>query len=240
MDNSKPIELYLRELKYRFYYFIFSLLLCIILVLYKMDTILFIILANLPKKELIATEIYEIFISYIIIITNLSLLFCYPLLVYNLFSFFCNAWTIKEKKIFLYWIIIINCFLLNNFFLTYSFLIPTLSLFFYNIEQLHNNFAIRYEIKIINFIYWFFNNLLSFMNIYIFPLSLVTFFKFYQIVKSLKVQRRYFLTLNLLISFVLSPDILSQVIILFLLSINYETFVLIIILKKINIIKSLK
>nr|AIA61072.1 Sec-independent translocase component C [Cyanidiaceae sp. MX-AZ01] len=239
MFINKPVNLYLKELKHSCYYFFFSLLFCIIIISYKINTILFFIITSLPRKELIATEIYEIFLSYLIIIVNFSFLFCYPLLVHNLFSFFCNAWTKEEKRIFLQWLLIMIYFLFNNLIFTYIFLIPLLSLFFYTLEQMNNNFIIYYEIKINNFVYWFFNNLLSFTNMYIFPLSLIVFVKSYQMVKLLKIQRRYFILLNLILSLFLSFDLISQILILTLLCINYEIFIFIIIINKIKIIKNI-
>ncbi|BBU60059.1 Sec-independent protein translocase TatC (mitochondrion) [Cyanidioschyzon merolae] len=234
--NIRPIKLYLIELKYRFYYFLFGLLICSCIILYKIKTIFFVILSSLPKKELIATEIYEIFSNYLIIITNFSLLFCYPLIIYHLFSFFCNAWIKKEKQVFLHWVKIIIYVLLNNLIFTYSFFIPILSSFFYNLEQQNNIFMIHYEMKINNFIYWFFNNLLSFVNVYIFPLSLLVFSEKYRTIKLAKNYRRYLLLLNLMLSFLLSFDIISQLIILLLLCINYEIMIIINIFEKIKTI----
>nr|UNJ18885.1 SecY-independent transporter protein [Cyanidioschyzonaceae sp. 1 FvB-2021] len=239
MFINKPINLYLKEFKYSCYYFFLSLLFCIIIILCKINTILFFIIISLPRKELIATGISEIFLSYLIIIINFSFLFCYPLIVHNLFSFFCNAWTKEEKQIFSQWLLIIVYFLFNNLIFTYIFLIPLLSLFFYTLEQINNNFIIYYEIKINNFVYWFFNNLLSFVNIYTFPLSLLVFVKSYQTVKLLKIQRKHFMLLNLILSLFLSFDLISQILILTLLCINYEMFIFIIIINKIKIIKNI-
>lgn len=231
---------YIKELKWRFFYFIFALINCMLIIYYQIPQIivLLIILTNKNNNlKLIATEISEIFAQYLFICVNLSALLCFPLIVYHLYAFLNNAWYKQEKLLIFNWIILSLYFYLSNILFIYNYIIPITWDFFYHFElNIANIFIIKNETKIYNYINWLFTFLFLSANLTIIPLSLVTFFENLQNIKLLKKIRKYYFIFSMSIGIILSdPNPFIQLLIAFWFIFNYEIYYLYVIIRKLKI-----
>nr|UNJ18920.1 SecY-independent transporter protein [Cyanidiaceae sp.] len=179
--------------------------------------------------KLIATEVSEIFKEYISISLTLSTFISFPFLMYQIISFFSNAWYKFERKEVKNWILLSYIIITYNCIFIYFCIIP-LSWNFFSSFQISNKktyylFNIQNEIKIVNYIKWIFSSIFTTGNILIFPLSLVLF-NIKTDANSLKNLRRYFIIFCLLFINVFDLDIITQFMINLCTFFYYETLIL--------------
>nr|YP_010007673.1 Sec-independent protein translocase protein [Cyanidium caldarium]QNR39840.1 Sec-independent protein translocase protein [Cyanidium caldarium] len=227
-----PFKIYTQEWKWRFIYSVICLI---------TTTLNFYMSIKIPLSfliwptfkynniKLIATEVSEIFKEYVFISLTLSTFICFPFLIYQIFSFFSNAWYKSEKKKVKNWIFF-NCItIIYNCLLIYFYIIPFSWNFFSNF-QLNNNelylsFNIQNEIKIVNYIKWIFSSIFTIGNILIFPLGLILL-NIKININNLKNIRRYFIIFCLFLINILDLDIMTQLIISLNIFIYYEISIL--------------
>jgi len=231
----------LKEIKYRFLYIIFSYLLnCIVLYFYINELIYIFILPLLKLNSInfsnyfIFTGITDIFIVYLYLVLLCSLYLLYPFIIYNIKLFLKNSLYFYEYKFLLYLIILSLFFFMGSIFLLYFIILPLSWNFFISFENIseYNIYNIYFESKIDNYLFLCCNIL--FYIILIFQLPVIVFILiWYRILnisflfKSKKIIYIIFLLIATLFS---SPDIISQLIVFFLLLILYEIFIYILLL----------
>lgn len=171
------------------------------------------------------TEIFDVYIKIIIfIVFQIGLLF----ITYHMFIFFSYALFKKEYEILKSVFKLVSLSWLVSSSISHCFLIPLTWNFFLSFHNLllNNSFNIYFEAKIIEY-FDFYIYFYAICNIYFQVVSLLFFFFTYLSIslKNIRKFRKLYYFSFILFSTLLSPDILSQCIIGFLLILFYEIFI---------------
>lgn len=238
LNNSQIFYDNIKELEYRGYYIILSILNTFIVSYYYINQIIFVItkylLCNMESQRFIFTKITEVFYTYIQFSLITSLFITIPFILLN-FWFFLIPGLYQYERFYL------NCFfflifLLFNFsfIISYNYIIPTVLKFFLYFENNNIYYPLHFEAKINDYLFPIYLFLFNLMICFQFP-SLIIFFVFFDIInyEYLIIYRKYFYLLFFLLSGLIAPpDFYSQLILFIILVFFFEIFLFFIIFFK--------
>lgn len=212
---------YLHEIKYRFYYCIFSYFFNFIISFYYIKEALFISvkpLLNINKNSefsyFIFTDMVDVLFVYIKISFIISIVCVIPFIFIQVW-FFLLGGLFNYEKFFLFFILIFSVCLFSGVVLfLYNFMIPFIWFFFVNFEltSINSLFGIYYEARINDYIDFMFYIFFIFCCLLQLPVIMV-FLIYYKVVniKFFIDYRKYFIITMFILGGVFSPpDIFSQ------------------------------
>ena len=124
----------IKELQYRFYYIILSIILTFICSYFYINQIIFVItkylLYSMNSQRFIFTKITEVFYTYIQFSLITSLFICLPFILINLWLFFIPGLYKSERFYLNCFLIFIIFFFIFSFIISYYYIIPTILKFF--------------------------------------------------------------------------------------------------------------
>ncbi len=228
--------IHLQELKYRFYYIIYSFLLSITYCAYNWESLFYffikilnvfpVIQKYLILNNFIYTGIMDIFINILFFCLVLCFLSNITLILFHIISFLITGLYTYELKLYLILSFISLSLLYITIFFTYTKMLPNIYIFFLQINELHNNnlFNFNFEIHIsdlINLIYK-----ITLFSCIISQLPIMLYIGYYLNLCNSTILQNYknififliFLFMNLLIPL----DILNAILIYLLILILYE------------------
>jgi Sec-independent protein secretion pathway component TatC len=235
---------YILEIKNRLFFLFLTYCSIILVTYFYKEILLFLIIKpnyTFNKKSVnlyyfIFTAVTEIFSVYIQLIFFIGFQFFLIFLFYHMFIFFSSALFKKEyillkiifKNIVLIWML--------SSFISHYIIIPGTWNFFLSFQDLiikTDSFSIHFEAKIMEYLY-FYIYLYYICCIYFQVVTLFFFFLNYINIslKSVKKYRKLYFFGFVIFSTLLSPDVISQILVSFILIVVYEIFIIFIIFSK--------
>lgn len=229
------IQKHANELKIRFVY-IFILFVLTFSVAYYYTEILIYIISNpflqskinrfhIIEKDFICTNIFEVFYTYILISFILALCLIIPVTMYILLDFFKIGLYSYEKKSLIQFLWLSFVLVLFTFIFIYVIVLPIFFSFFLNFEDITTTYyTVKFEQKLIDYIYLTIDLFLTFLILSQLPLivfcclalNLISF-------KVLKSNRRLFIFISFIVGCLLStPELTTLLLISFPLIISFE------------------
>lgn len=138
-------QLFLQEIKWRFFYFFFSIFCSFSIAFYFFEDILFLFTSSLshfqemPHISLVFTNPSEAFFSNFHLSFFISFYFAFPSLILHLFSFAKNGLFLHEKKYFRIIIFLSTLLWILSFLFTLCLFLPTV-FFFFQKFHIHSHF----------------------------------------------------------------------------------------------------
>ena len=227
--NNPPIfYLYLNELKLRFLYCCLTIIISSIICYIYSDQIIYILtnnlLSNMKSHRFIFTTLTEIFFTYIKFSIITGVLISWPFIIFQIWLFLLPGLYKFEKLILDFFILISLISFIFSIIINYYIILPNILKFFLNFENNNNFFPLHFEAKLENYLLFtlklFANIILCFQFPFIICILLffnVISYKFF--INNRKIFYIIFLFLSAIIA---PPDVYSQLLIFFLLSILYE------------------
>ncbi len=214
--HDVPIVTYIKEIKYRALYMLYSLLVTSISCYYYKEEIFYII--SLPLGHtFIYTDVVEAFITYLKLSIFLGLYFSYPLITYQVWCFFLPGLFLYEKKLIRVFILISNILYYIASILGHYMLFPTAFIFFQSFQRKGYDKILNIELQAKIQEYILFNIKMIYGLSICFQLPMALLFIWFlnkQIYLWFVGKRRVIYIFSFVIAAILSPpDILSQFII---------------------------
>nr|AVK39573.1 Sec-independent protein translocase [Sheathia arcuata] len=229
-----PLIIYFKEIFWRIFYCILSLILIVIISFYYIEFIFLFELYPLIKlshKKFIATHITELFDSVLQMCFFMISINGFPLIAYHIFTFFKSSWFNYQITLVWRYLFILLILVYLSFFFTNIFLLPQMYNFFTQWEMFQESkiLHISLEARIYLYLQWInctYNSISFFFSLSLIILFLILLFlppyKFYLFIKLYKKQ---ILFIQILILFILSPpDFWVQVFLVFASSLLLEFF----------------
>ena len=200
------------SLKLRIYYVLYAFLMSILSFYKNGDIILYFftkpfLIQNI-KKTFIFTNLFEGFISILVISIFCSACIILPLIVYHFFEFYKDGLFKREKDFLSLLLKLIVSLLLVSFLMTYYVFFPTAIKFFLSFEQtsVYSSFQLYLQPKILDYIILNITFLIGLLAILILPISfsLLLSFNFISTIFVYK-NRRFNILLCFIIGCVFSP-----------------------------------
>lgn len=206
------------ELKLRFIYYIFTLILTIICCYIYSDEIIYIfvepIISKMNSQRFIFTNLKEIFFMYFEFALIGGFFFSLPILIGQIFFFFINGLFKYEIKI-IYFITFISFILFFlGFGLGYYYIMPSAWDFFLLFEQKNNFFPLHFEAKLNTYLFFTLNILLSIILSFQLP-TVIFLFLFFKdltnkVVNFFSQRKLNYLILISLSTLISTPEIINQ------------------------------
>lgn len=195
---------HIKEIKHRFIYIIYSLILSISYCIYNWETLLyaFVKILNNSKElqkyivlnDFIYTGVMDIFFNIIIFSLIISLIVNVPLIIFEILSFFISGCYLYEIKLYTKITLIGLIFFYVSLYIAYTEIFPSIYLFFLKMNNLNNTnlFNFNFEVHIddiINFIskITLFSSFLSQLPIVIYVLNYLNILTSYTLFKYKKI-----------------------------------------------------
>tara|TARA_B100001142_G_scaffold300436_1_gene325206 strand:+ start:31597 stop:32349 length:753 start_codon:yes stop_codon:yes gene_type:complete len=216
------------ELKLRFYYFLLTLIITISICYIYSDAIIYMfvnpLLIKMNSQRFIFTSLKEIFFMYLKFSFLLGLLFSFPIFILQLLLFLSNGLYKYEIKIILFFLIFSGLLFIIGFLLGYKIIIPNAWNFFLEFENKNIFFPLHFEAKLNTYIFFILNLLLGIIICFQIPAFLFIFFSFnfFKSFQFLKNRKLIYILSCFAGTLISSPDIFSQLFILFMFITIYE------------------
>ena len=229
-----PLQRYLLEVKWRFFYCSLTFLLCFYISIVFIDT-LFLIeikpLTSLGHKSFLATHVTDFFLSTILVSSFFSQLFTFPVVAYHVYYFLIPSFYASQLAFLKYYTACSIFTYVVSFLMIYCVLAPEALSFLIQWGSLATNDLLYLELdirikeylewvnKTYNMISFLFQNFLAFVLYLLFSLKTLTSFYY------LKFYRKHLVFLTLLFFYAMSPpDLALQLISFSLILILVELF----------------
>ena len=229
------------ELKLRCYYSLLSIIVTFCICYLYSDAIIYLfvntILIKMDSQRFIFTSLKEIFFMYIKFSFLSGIFFSFPVFLIQFLCFFMNGLYKYEIKIIFQYIVLSFLLFIIGFFLGYKIIIPNAWTFFLEFENNNVFFPLHFEAKLNNYLFFIINFLFSIIICLQIPaiLFLLISFQFFNNIHFLKNRKLLYIVSILVGTLISSPDIFSQMFIIFNFIIFYEISIfLIFFFKKIN------
>jgi len=236
--------LHFKELKYRFFYIIFSWTLIFSLNMYYDLEVLYLwikpLLLNIDQSYLIFTNLSEVFLAELNLNFRLSFFLILPLIGFHSYLFFISGLYLNEKKLLSLISIKGPIIFLLLLFLIHKFILPLIWKFFItfsnNLNMNNNLFQLHFEAKFVEYLNLHYLILLYLSIILILPIYISSIILYqnnkqenlFKIIQNLIYYRKFIIITFLLISALISPpDIFSQIILVIPFQISYEFIIFI-------------
>ena len=229
---SYPISIYFYEFKWRFVYIFFSNIICILILLNYFQILILLKVFPLFKinhNRLIAIHVTDLFNIIFLICYYLSIIWIFPLLIWQIKKFLFPRWTKLQLQIFekicnLLWIFF------NLFIFTFHFkCIPIILKFFlaWEIKNKYSYLQLEIESRINDYFFWIwqmnaFFTIFLILIIFIIIVILLLFGSLFLYSKIKFYKKQLIFLIFVIFSFLLPFDINSQLLFLINLTILYE------------------
>ena len=216
IENSSLFYKNVKEITFRGYYIIFSIILTFIACYIYIDQIIYLLtrhlLSNMSSNRLIFTTLTEVFNVYIKISFISSLLICLPFLLIHLWFYIIPGLYKIETYYFNFFFFIIFLFFALSFFINYSYILPNILKFFLYYENNSYYIPIHFEAKIHEYLIFIYKLLLNLILCFQIPPIIVLLLYFNIITYELLLdKRKYFYLFFLFLSALIAPpDVYSQ------------------------------
>ena len=221
-----PIIEYLHELKYRFLYITYSIIIACCMCYYFKEEVFYIL--SLPLgKHFIYTNITEAFTMYIKLAIFTGIYTTFPIMLYQLWAFLVPGLYLYEKKVLRVFLFISTFLYLTAGFLGYYFFFPIVNSFFLGFQKIGGDqvFNIELQAKIHEYLLFNIKLIFAFGICFQIPIIILLIWRINRHLYSWMLNKRRFIyLLSFIIAAVLSPpDIMSQFIIAIPLLALFET-----------------
>lgn len=222
--------LYLKEIYCRLVYVLISFLLCIIIIYNFKEEFVFILilpswLSSVPIEYFIFTEPKEIFLFYISSFIFVSVLFTFPLLIYNIKDYLYTALykheTIKLEFIIKYFI---KIYILSNTIIFFIF-IPIFWNFFSSFDQNTKLILFFLELSALNYFKFLFSIFIMSNVLIILLLILLKIFINNGITFILDIKKYIYLIFLIFSTVITPPELELQIFIFVFLCLSFEIFI---------------
>lgn len=216
------------ELKLRFYYIIFSLLLTIIFCYLYSDSIIYVlvnpILIKMSSQRFIFTSLKEIFFLYLNFSFLMGILLTIPVIIIQFLFFLLNGLYTYEFKLILKFMVLSVIFFTFGILIGYKLIIPNAWNFFLEFEGNNNLFPLHFEAKLNNYIFFILNVLLAIIICFQIPVLIFLLLSLHIFKNNFIFKNRKLMVVICIIigTFISSPDIFSQLFIILIFILMYE------------------
>ena len=150
------VNFYFKELKYRLYYSLFSIILTIICCYIYIDPIIYVLtkylLINMNSHRFIFNQLINILYIYIKLSIFLGIFINIPFCLLNIYFFFYNSLYKYEIKFLKKIFFLINFLYILSIFIFFNYIIFNFINFFLNFEQYNFFFPLHFEARLDEFI----------------------------------------------------------------------------------------